>query len=143
MKRPRLLLSLGLLAFALGHGIGHADVTTEWVSIAASSTQQAAAPALRMVREAASAASATARSRRDGTAESAEAAAGRHDAAVAVAAFVVLCHLYPEQREALEWQLAVSFSRIAESGAKADGAAIGRKVAEEMLTGRAIAAAPR
>lgn len=143
MNHPRLLRTLALLALALGHGIAHADATTEWVSIASNSTLQAAAPALRMVREAASTAAAAAKSRHDGATESADAAAERHDAAVAVAAFVVLEHLYPEQREDLEWRLAVSFSRIPESAAKADGAAIGRKVALDTLAARELAAAKR
>lgn len=142
MNLPRLLLSQALLALALGHGTVHADVTTEWVSIASNSTLQAAAPTLRMVREAASTAAAAAKRRPDSVTESAD-AAERHDAAVAVAAFVVLERLFPEQREGLEWQLAVSFSRIPESAAKAEGAAIGRKVALEMLAARELAAAGR
>lgn len=143
MHRALYLRTLAALALALGSLAARADVTTEWVAIAANSTQQAAAPALRMVREAASSAAAAARSRHGGATEPADAAAERHDAAVAVATFVVLEHLYPEQRESLAWQLAVSFSRIPESAAKADGAAIGRKVASEMLRARDLAAVQR
>jgi hypothetical protein len=52
---------------------------------------------------------------------------------VAVAAFAVLEHLYPDQRDSLEAQLAVSFSHIPETAAKAEGAAIGRTLANEIL----------
>ena len=64
-------------------------------------------------------------------------------AAVAIAAFVVLEQLYPDQREELESRLAISFSHVPEIDAKAEGAALGRKVASEMLTARELAAAQR
>lgn len=133
MNRTLQLRTLVALVITLGSLAARADVTTEWMAIAASSAQearqspQAAARSLRTVREAiAKAAAAT----RNG---SPTAAAERHDAAVAVAAFAVLEHLYPDQRESLEARLAVSFSRIPENAAKADGAAIGRMVTNEML----------
>lgn len=134
MNRSLHLRTLVALAITLGSLAARADVTAEWAAIAASSAQearqspQAAARSLRTVQEAiAKAAAAAARNGSPGS------TAERHDAAVAVAAFAVLEHLYPDQRENLEARLAVSFSRIPESAAKADGAAIGRMVTNEML----------
>ncbi len=60
----------------------------------------------------------------------------RRDAAVAVAAFAVLDSLYPEQRETLETRLALAFSYIPETAAKAEGAALGRRIADEVLAPR-------
>lgn len=59
----------------------------------------------------------------------------RRDAAIAVAAYVVLESLVPEQREELESRLAVTFSRIPETDAKAEGAAHGRRIAAQVLPG--------
>ena len=56
----------------------------------------------------------------------------RSDAAMSVAAFVVLERLLPAQREDLEARLALTFSRIPETDAKAEGAAMGRKLAREL-----------
>jgi hypothetical protein len=133
MNRTLHLRTLVVLAITLGSLAARADVTAEWAAIAASSAQearqspQAAARSLRTVQEAIAKAAAAARNASPG------AAAERHDAAVAVAAFAVLEHLYPDQRESLEARLAISFSRIPENAAKADGAAIGRLVTNEML----------
>lgn len=133
MNRSLHLRTLVALAITLGSLAARADVTAEWAAIAASSAQearqspQAAARSLRTVQEAIAKAAAAARNGSPGS------TAERHDAAVAVAAFAVLEHLYPDQRENLEARLAVSFSRIPESAAKADGAAIGRMVTNEML----------
>lgn len=140
--RMLIALAIGCSSFA-----AQADVTTEWVAIALSSTHdarqsaRAAAPGLRTVHEAVSAAASAAKNRHSGRHEAPGAAAQRHDAAVAVAAFAILEHLYPEQREGLEWRLAVTFSRIPETAAKAEGAAIGRNVANEIRAARALAAA--
>jgi hypothetical protein len=60
----------------------------------------------------------------------------RGDAAVAVAAFAVLESLHPERREDLEARLALAFSYIPETPAKAEGAVLGRRAA-----GEAVAAA--
>lgn len=57
----------------------------------------------------------------------------RRDAAVAVAAFAVLESLYPERREDLEARLALAFSYIPETPAKAEGAALGRRVARQTV----------
>lgn len=149
MDRILPLRTLIALAIGIGSFAAQADVTTEWVAIALSSTHdarqsaQAAAPGLRAVQEAASAAASAAKDRHSGRNEAPRAAAERHDAAVAVAAFAILEHLYPEQRDGLEWHLAVTFSRIPETAAKAEGAAIGRKVANEIWAARALAAVDR
>ena len=58
----------------------------------------------------------------------------RRDAAVAVAAFAVLESLYPERREDLEARLALAFSYIPETPAKAEGAVLGRRAAREAVT---------
>jgi len=142
---PRTLVAL---AITLGSMAAHADVTTEWTAIAASSTQdeqspQTAARNLGTVQKAVAAAAAAAKNRRNGGNESSSAAANRHDAAVAVAAFAVLERLYPDQRESLEVRLAVSFSHIPENAAKADGAAIGQEVANELLTAEELATGNR
>ena len=55
-------------------------------------------------------------------------------AAAAVAAYVVLERLYPEQQEDLEVKLAVVLADVPESQAKADALAHGRRVATELLT---------
>jgi hypothetical protein len=149
MNRTLPLRTLVALAITFGSLAAHADATTEWVAIAASSAQEAlqpprtAARSLRTVQAAVDAAAAIARNRRNGRHESPSAAAERHDAAVAVAAFAVLEHLYPDQRDGLEARLAVSFSRIPESAAKADGAVIGREVANKMLAAGEVAARNR
>lgn len=62
-----------------------------------------------------------------------EANSERRDAAVSVAAFVVLERLVPAQREELESRLALAFSRIPETDAKAEGAALGRRIAAQVL----------
>jgi hypothetical protein len=149
MNRAPCLRTLIVLTLTLATPGAHADMTTEWVAIATNSTQraqqapEAAAPSLRTVQEAVAAAAAAARNRHNIGNESSTAAAERHDAAVAVAAFAVLEHLYPDQRDSLEARLAVSFSRIPESAAKADGAVIGREVANKMLAAGEVAARNR
>src|SRR5688572_14919163 len=57
----------------------------------------------------------------------------RREAAVAIAAFAVLESLYPAQREHLDSHLALAFERIPETAAKAEGAALGRRIATEIL----------
>jgi len=92
------------------------------------------------VREAVAAAAAQARNGNFGGKEVSGAAAQRRDAAVAVAAVAVLQHLYRDQRESLETRLAVSFSRSPETAAKVEGAAIGRRVADEFKAVAGLAA---
>lgn len=65
-----------------------------------------------------------------------ESSADRIAAAIAVAAFVALEHIAPDQREELESRLAVTFSRIPENDGKAEGAAIGRRATLEILAER-------
>lgn len=55
-------------------------------------------------------------------------------AAAAVAAYVVLEHLFPEQQADLEVKLAVVLADVPESQAKADALARGRRVATELLS---------
>lgn len=153
MNRGIFIRVLAAWIIALGGLVAHAevitDVTAEWMAIAASSAREAkqspeaAAISLRSAQEAAAAAAARARNGNIGGKEVSGAAAQRHDAAVAVAAFAVLQHLYPDQRESLETRLAVSFSRIPESAAKAEGAAIGRRVASEFVAAGLLAAGRR
>jgi len=57
-------------------------------------------------------------------------------AAQAVAAYVVLESLYPEQQPEFENRLAVVLADIPESQAKADALARGRRVASETLAAR-------
>lgn len=95
------------------------------------------------MREAVAAAAAQARNGNFGGKEVSGAAAQRRDAAVAVAAVAVLQHLYRDQRESLETRLAVSFSRSPETAAKVEGAAIGRRVANEFKAVAGLAAGRR
>jgi hypothetical protein len=55
------------------------------------------------------------------------------DAAAAVAAHAVLVDLYPPQKETLDAALAASLTKIQDSRAKADGMALGKAAAEQML----------
>lgn len=149
MNRTHRLRSLVALLIAVGSISAQADVTDEWTAIAANLAQEArqspqtAADNLRAMQEAVAAAAAAAKNAHNVRNESPRVAAERHDAAVMIAAFAVLEHLYPNQREGLEASLAVSFSHIPESAAKADGAAIGRMVANAMLAADELAAAKR
>jgi hypothetical protein len=54
-------------------------------------------------------------------------------AAAAVAAYVVLERLYPEQQPEFEMRLAIALADVPESQAKADALARGRRVASEIL----------
>lgn len=139
MKRSAALLAALALAFVTS--AARADATARWTAIAADTARHAQADpvaaerVLAVVREA----MATARSAGNGNGNGdGDPAAGTEsrDAAVAVAAFAVLETLYPAQRENLEAELAITFSRIPETDAKAQGAAHGRRIAAELLRRR-------
>jgi hypothetical protein len=59
------------------------------------------------------------------------------DAAVATAAHAVLVALVPSQKSALDAALAQSLGKVGDERSKADGIAVGKAVAERMLTWRA------
>jgi hypothetical protein len=138
MKQSRKLFAFALLACAC-LGV-RADVTAQWTSIAIDAARDArvsnaaAERGLALVNEAMRAAAGA----RDGNGNGNGSSAGheRSDAAAAVAAFAVLEALYPDQRDNLEARLAVTFSRIPETDAKAEGAAAGRRIASELLRAR-------
>ena len=143
MKDSPRLLVLGL-AIALASLSVRADVTVQWTSIAAETLRHAQEGAVAAERSLAAVrhAMTTARSSENGNGNGngnghggSAAESQRRDAAVAVAAFAVLETLYPAQREALETQLAVTFSHIPETAAKAEGAAQGRRIAKDVLGG--------
>lgn len=141
MKADRSLTTLlAGITIALASAAVRADVTAQWTSIAAHTVRHAAEePAkaervLRAVREAVQAAAGRSAANGSGNGGSAT-EAQRRDAAVAVAAFAVLEILYPAHRESLEAQLAVTFSHIPESDAKAEGAALGRRIANDVVRG--------
>lgn len=134
MKTTRLNALAAGIALALAALSARADVAAQWTSIATETVRQALeAPAaaqrgLAAVREAMSAV------RAGGNGNGSSAADDqRRDSATAVAAFAVLEALYPAQREALEAQLAVTFSHIPETAAKAEGAALGRRIATDVV----------
>jgi PAP2 superfamily len=58
------------------------------------------------------------------------------EAAAAEAAYRALIELYPTQKEVLDAALAASLAKIADSQSKTDGVALGKNVAEAMLTWR-------
>ena len=122
-----------------------ADVADEWTSIAVNTQRDArekpasAERRLAAVDQAIALALASTRSPATGNGNGNGQVGGQHDlrkAAVAVAAFAVLENLYPEQRENLDASLALALSRISESAAKAEGAALGRRLGEEVLRQR-------
>lgn len=128
--------SLALLAAVLACDTAEADVSSDWRRLAGIEIQRTAAGAKRegligKVDEA------IARARAAANASSANdsrgSASDREDAAVAVAVLAVVEYLVPESREELEARLAITFSRIPETDAKALGAAFGRAVAAEVL----------
>jgi hypothetical protein len=130
-----MLLAAVLLAFLSG---ARADVGGQWITIAVETLHDSKAAD----RHFSTVGQAIARVRADtascghrkGSGESHSAAQReRCDAAVAVAAFAVLESLYPEQREHLEARLALAFSHIPETPAKAEGAVLGRRIADEIL----------
>jgi hypothetical protein len=151
-KCRKMLFAAALLAFLSG---ARADVSEQWTSIAletlrdARAVPEAADRRLATVGQAiiralaATAASANGNGNENGAGGLA-AQRQRRDAAVAVAAFAVLESLYPEQREQLETRLALAFSYIPETLAKAEGAALGRRIANEVLAASVdIAQLPR
>ena len=114
-----------------------AEVATEWKRLATDTiertpTDPATRPALLSKVAAAVERARRVAQRRSGP----ESGADRIAAAIAVAAFVALEHIAPDQREELESRLAVTFSRIPENDAKAEGAAIGRRATLEILAER-------
>jgi hypothetical protein len=119
-------------------GSARAEAAEEWtrISRAVVSQSKADASARRSMLELAAEAISQARgdgNGNGGNGSHAGASIERHDAAVAVAAFGVLERLAPEQREELESRLAVHFSRIPETDAKAEGAVLGRSIAARVL----------
>jgi hypothetical protein len=140
MKSTRKLFAFALLACAcLG---ARADVMANWTSIAVDAARDArvstatAERGLALVNEAMRAAAGVRDGNGNGNGNGSPAGHERSDAAAAVAAFVVLESLYPDQRDDLEARLAVTFSRIPETDAKAEGAAAGRRIASELLRAR-------
>jgi len=142
MKQSRKLFAFALLACAcLG---ARADVMAQWTSIAVDAARDArvssaaAERGLALVNEAMRAAAGARDGNGNGNGNGNGSSAGheRSDAAAAVAAFAVLEALYPDQRDNLEARLAVTFSRIPETDAKAEGAAAGRRIASELLRAR-------
>jgi hypothetical protein len=126
-------------ALILGSTAAQADVGTRWTAVACNtvrSAQEAPAAAERRLAAALEAISAARRGEgENGNGGSPKALSEHRDAAVAVAAFAVLESLYPDERESLEADLAVSMSFIAETQAKADGARLGRRLASEIVRG--------
>ena len=128
MKRtPGLAALLLAPAFAFA---APADVAATWTALASESLLAEGVPSavagrsMQCITEAMASAG---RSARGGEGDS---AAQRHDAAVSTTAFAILERLVPGQREHLESRLAVTFSYLPETKAKAEGAALGRKTAE-------------
>lgn len=127
-----------LVTFTLGCGVARADVADEWRHLAAKEIHEAyPAPAQRdaMLRKVDRAID-RARAATNGMANGSGMPAGvneRKAAATAVAAFATLESLVPGSREELESRLAVTFSRIPETDAKAEGARLGRRIAAELL----------
>ena len=131
------------VAFCLAALPTRADVTAKWSSIAADAVRAArenpasADRSLAAVRDAMAAARGSGNGNGNGHVSAAD--SERRDAAQSVAAFAVLEALYPEQRENFEMELAIAFSRIPETAAKAEGAALGRRIAAETIrNGREI-----
>lgn len=127
-------------ALILGGTAAQADVGTRWTAVACNtvrSAQEAPAAAEQRLGAALEAIAAARRGERaNGTGGDPKAASEHRDAAIAVAAFAVLESLYPDERESLEAELAVSMSFIAETQAKADGAQLGRRLANEIVRGQ-------
>ena len=128
--------SLALLVAILACGTAEADVSSEWKGLAGLEIQRTATGAareghMRIV----DAAIARARAAANGSSATGShgTASDREDAAIAVAVFAVMEYLLPESREELGARLAITFSRIPETDAKALGAAYGRAVAAEVL----------
>ena len=128
--------SLALLAAVLACGTAEADVSSEWKRLSGIEIERSAAGAereghMRKVDEAI----ARARAAANGSLANAThgTASEREDAAVAVAVFAVMEQLVPESCEELATRLAITFSRIPETDAKASGAALGRAVAAQVL----------
>lgn len=135
-RSPALAL---LVTLTLACGLARADVTAEWRKLAASEIDRASMPAtqraatLQRVEEALARVHGAANS--NGNGGGAE-AGHKHQAAVAVATFAVLETMLPQSREELANRLAITFSRIPENDAKAEGAALGRRIAAEILSRR-------
>jgi hypothetical protein len=138
-KCRKMLFAAALLAFL---SAARADVSGQWISIAVETLRDAREAPETADRRLATVGQAIARAlagtpscgndNGDGQGDPA-AQRERRDAAVAVAAFAVLESLYPAQREHLETRLALAFSYIPETPAKAEGAALGRRIANEVL----------
>jgi len=142
-KCHKILFAAALLAFV--PGARAADMSGQWIAIAAETLQDAREAPEAAGQRLASVGLAIARalagalpcgSNRGDWSRDPLARRERRDAAVAVAGFVVLESLYPERREHFEARLALALSHIPETPAKAQGAALGRRVASEVLAAR-------
>ena len=137
MKRTSIVAAL-LASLLVGAGSARAEVADEWTRISRVIVSQSKADASARRAMLELAADAIAQARGYGNGDNGNGAHGgasieRRDAAVSVAAFVVLERLVPEQREELESRLALTFSRIPETDAKAEGAVLGRGIAARVL----------
>ena len=138
----RTAIHAALLAGLLIATTVRAEVAEEWARISQAIVNQSRAEPAARQGMLDLAAEAIGRARSDGNGNGnggngshAKASMERRDAAIAVAAFAVLESLVPEQRAELESRLAVTFSRIPETDAKAEGAALGRRIAARVLPG--------
>ena len=142
---PRRTLLLAAFLFALAP-VARAAAAERWTSIAHEALRDGGNPPEVVVRRLATVDHAVAlalagtrpagNGNGDGHGGGDAAQAERRDAAVAVATFAVLEALQPEQREYLESRLAIEFSHIPETAAKAEGAALGRQIAARVLSAR-------
>jgi len=135
--QPKVLIAA--LALALSCAVAQADMTGNWTAVARLTIHTAGEPAAQsargaqLVQEAMLRADQAARSA-NGTGNSARGeSTQRREAAVAIAAYAVLEHLYPEQQVDLEVKLAVALADLPENAAKAEGLVIGRRSAAEVL----------
>lgn len=137
-KASRLVTLVAAVAIALGANASAADETARWTTIASEAVREAkqdpaeSVRSLAVVKQAMAAAGGGGNGNGHGNGGG-QSHAEHRDAAVAVAAFAVLETLYPAQREHLETQLAIALSHIPETAAKAEGAALGRRLATEIV----------
>ena len=125
------LLVPATLAYASDPG----EVATEWKRLATDTIERTSTdPAIRpaLLSKVAAAVERARRVAQGGSGQQSD----RIAAAIAVASFVALENIAPDQREELESRLALTFSRIPENDAKAQGAAIGRRATLEVLAER-------
>lgn len=135
--QPRVLIAA--LALALSSAAAQADMTGNWTAVARLAIHTAGEPAAQsargaqLVQEAMRRADQAARSANGSGNSAGGESTQRREAAVAIAAYAILEHLYPEQQIDLEVKLAVSLADLPENAAKAEGFVIGRRSAAEIL----------